>query len=517
MYTLKETLLSEIEGFRQLGHQFVNGEINRADFKGISGGMGVYAHRDGKNFMIRLRMPGGVVSKEQLKGVYKWAQKYQLSFVHLTTRQAIQLHGLTIDQVCEVMEEALAYDIYTRGGGGNFPRNVATSPLSGVEAGEAFDITPYALLVNTHFVERMCTYKLPRKFKAAFSNNGLDHANCTVTDIGFLAVQHENNPYFKLYLGGGLGKNSSTGVVFDELVAPKDVLYHVEAIIKLFMAEGDYQNKGKARIRYIAQRMGEEAFIACYRHYLEREKQRGGLDLAVDLKTIEREGLEILNENHSRLFKQKQKGLYSIYTHPVGGQLETNDLKELLDALEQLEEPDIRLTMTEGFYIRQLNGKEAEHMLEITEPMGGGTRFEQSTACIGVPICQVGFLNGQSTLLDSIKYLKDQGLTRDILPAVRISGCPNSCGTHEVGTLGFVGKMKKVGDKMSPVFELHIKGSTSPENLKLAMYKGDLCQEDIPQFLYELARLIDEEHVDFSEWLLKHDGAFAELFQKFEV
>ena len=153
MQDLKQVLYSEIEDFREVGHQFLNGEINMMKFKHVSGGLGGYAHRDKKELMIRLRIPSGVLKLENMKLVRDLAKKYGLERIHLTTRQAIQFHGLSIDEVCDLMKEALDHDLYTRGAGGNFPRNVAISPLSGVDPNEAFDVTPYALATGDYFLK----------------------------------------------------------------------------------------------------------------------------------------------------------------------------------------------------------------------------------------------------------------------------------------------------------------------------------------------------------------------------
>ncbi len=171
MDNLKEQLLAEIADFREIGHRFERQEISSLEFKGTSGGMGVYAHRGGEEFMIRLRIPSGILDVKQLKLIYKFANERNLDSVHTTTRQAIQLHGLSIDEVCDIMEEALRNDIYTRGGGGNFPRNVSISPLSGVDKEEAFDVSEYAKAVNEHFMKKITTYKLPRKLKVSCSSS----------------------------------------------------------------------------------------------------------------------------------------------------------------------------------------------------------------------------------------------------------------------------------------------------------------------------------------------------------
>ena len=223
MKELKEKLLSEIEDFRELGHKFYDGEVSMMDFKHASGGMGVYAHKGGKEFMIRLRIPSGIITVPQLNLIYDWAVKYGLDKLHFTTRQAIQYHGISIDSVCDLMEDALKEDIYTRGAGGNFPRNVALSPLSGVDKEEAFDPTPYALAVGNYFMERITTYKLPRKLKVSFSNSERDTAHCTIQDLGFLAVNENGKNQFRVYLGGGLGRNPRLALIYPELINPDEV------------------------------------------------------------------------------------------------------------------------------------------------------------------------------------------------------------------------------------------------------------------------------------------------------
>ena len=138
MENLKEILLSEIEQFRKVGHKFINGEISVAD---LNMHQVVWDHTlivVEKEFMVRLRIPSGIITMSQLKMIYSWAEKYKLEGLHFTTRQAIQYHGLSIDEVCDLMKEALDKDIYTRGAG-ELSRNVALSPLSGVDKEEAFD------------------------------------------------------------------------------------------------------------------------------------------------------------------------------------------------------------------------------------------------------------------------------------------------------------------------------------------------------------------------------------------
>lgn len=515
MEKLKEKLLTEIEEFREVGHKFYNGEISMMDFKHKSGGMGVYAHKGGKEFMIRLRIPSGIITVPQFNLIYDWAEKYGLDKLHFTTRQAIQYHGISIDSVCDLMKDALNEDIYTRGAGGNFPRNVALSPLAGVDKDEPFDPTPYAVATGEYFMERILTYKLPRKLKVSFSNNEKDTAHCTVQDLGFLAVNENGKNLFRVYLGGGLGRNPRLALVYPKLINPNEVLYYVEGMVNLYKAEGNYENKAKARVRYMVETLGEEKFINEYKKYVEEAKERGELSLNISSKVCNKKGI-ITDIADERVYAEKQEGLYSLYIHPIGGQIKIDELKKIKDIISDFEDVELRLSMTEGVYVRNLNGNEVERLLEATKSIGGKTSFEYSVSCIGVPSCQLGIGNSQGTLNEIINYVKERVHRLELLPRVYISGCGNSCGVHEIAAIGFTGKKKRVNDIVQEVYEMHINGSFLADECRLGTVYGDILKNDIPEFIYKLSQRLEENNMEFSLYLDKKEEEFKKIFEEFK-
>lgn len=512
----KKILLDEIPSFREYGHKFVNGEVSKMDFKKVSGGFGIYAQRDQKSFMIRLRVSCGVFSKEQLHKVYDVAEKYNLEKIHLTTRQAVQLHDLSIDNVCDIMEECIHKDIFTRGGGGNFPRNVAISPLSGVDADDEFDVVPYALACDNHFIKNSYTYKLPRKLKVSVASNDKDHSHCTAQDLGFVATKVGTEECFKVYFGGGLGRNPKLAIEYGEIIKAKDILYHLDAMVLMFSRHGNYENKNKARVRYMIDTLGEDGFRAEYKKALDEVKSKGGLDLTILPIDYEKNGFEI-DLKHPRLFEQKQKGLYSVYVHPTGGQFNLRDFKDLLDAVDEMENIHVRSSMSEGFYVLNLNGNEAKKVLDLTNSYSGKTKFEQSVACIGVPLCQMGILRSQHLLEDVLQYFKDKNYTKDILPSIHIAGCPNSCSVPQLGGIGFIGKMKRVNDVSTPVYELSVGGRFGVGKSRLGKVYGDIKEDDVKIFLYELSEEIDKSNLSFEEFINNHEDKLNELISKYTV
>ena len=173
--------------------------------------------------------------------------------------------------------------------------------------------------------------------------------------------------------------------------------------------------------------------------------------------------------------------------------------------------------MTEGVWFRNLNGKEAEGLLKLTHGMGGETNLEQSIACIGTPTCQIGLCNSQGVLNSIIEYFKDKNFNEDILPKVYISGCGNSCGVHQIGGIGFTGKKKRVNDKVEECFELHIGGDMQRIDAKLGKVYGDVINTEIPKFLYELALLIKEENITFTEFIINRETKFEAIVKKYLV
>lgn len=511
---LKRILLEEIEEFRDLGHRFVNKEVTVAEFKSVSGGMGAYAQRGGDKFMIRIKFPSGIVEHSNLRLIYDYTQKYNIDKIHLTTREAIQLHDLGIDDICDIMADCVDKNIFTRGGGGNYPRNVSLSPLAGVSKDEPFDPTPYAVLVNEYFLERITSYHLPRKLKVGFSNSISDTVFTTATDLGFMAVEKDNKPYFRLFIAGGIGPNPKLGVEYYNLVKPKDVLYYVEAMVRLFKQEGDYTNRVKARSRYILDRLGENEFINKYDIFLSEVIRNERFTELRDprINTDYEKGYV---EYTGPLIEQRQDGHYTVILHPEGGQLSTKDLKDLIDYIDTCSEVSLRLAMNESLYIRNLTKAKADELLAMSEDYRKDTLVEKSVACIGFPICQMGFGNSQETLRDILSYLRENNADMKLLPALQFSGCVNSCGRHQIATLGFVGKKKKVNDKMEDAFEVFAGGKVGYDITKFGTSYGIIQRDDLKNFILDLANELKKYEIDFETFYNNSEEAFKSLVEKY--
>lgn len=513
MEGLKEELLAEIPKLKEAGEKFLTGELSKMAFKKFSGGFGVYAQRDKKSFMIRLRILSGVIAKEQFEIINDFVKKHHIDHVHMTTRQSIQFHGISLDTVCEIMREGLEKNIYTRGAGGNYPRNVAMSPLSGLEE-EAFDVMPYAMAANAYFLKRITSYHLPRKLKVAYSNNEKDTAHVTVQDLGFLAINQDGEKYFKVYLGGGMGRDPQKSVTLDTPIKAEDTLYVIEAMVKFFMAHGDYENHGRARVRYILERMGEETFKKTFMTFLEEAYKVEGLKLDVSEPKYTKQG-EKIEDGYRSIIPQKQEGLYAYYFHPVGGHLKTELMSQILELIRPMKDVYFRLSMTEGMYIVNLTGSEAKQVYDLLDSHNAKMRLECSSSCIGVPICQIGLLNSQKALRCIVDKFKSENFEEDIMPAVHISGCQNSCSAQQIARIGFVGKVIRVDGQMCNAFELFLDGDCSIGKTKLGKRYGEIREELVGDFLFELGVAIKASGLDYETYIQQEESAFKAIVEKY--
>lgn len=265
------TYREEIGGFSNTIHSFAQGEIARKDYKGISGGFGSYAQHDAAKHMLRLRLPGGRVTPERLHFMAQAVQQYHVPFLKLTTCEAIQMHDLTPDEVPAIMEAAIPCGIITRGGGGDNPRNIQASPLTGVQPGEAFDVMPWAEAATEYLLSICRDIHMPRKLKVAFCNGVDDCVHTAFRDMGFVA---QPDGTFKLYIAGGLGGGWRMGILAAESLPAEDVLYYIRGMITTFCQHGNYQNRAKARTRFMQETLGPDELRHVF--FGERCRCQGG-------------------------------------------------------------------------------------------------------------------------------------------------------------------------------------------------------------------------------------------------
>lgn len=497
-----ETWQSVIPAFEEETLKFANGDLNKKDYKGFSGKYGSYAQRDGKSHMLRLRMTGGRMTREKLKFALDEIRKHDIDPVHFTTCQTLQLHNLQPDQVFDIMKGALGANIVFYGGGGDYPRNVMATPLAGTDKDEYFDVMPYVQAAAEFLMHFIDTEKMPRKLKVGFSGCDKDLPHVTFRDLGFQATPEGK---FDVYAAGGLGNVPKLGVKVAEGIDPADICYYIVAMIETFKKYGNYQNRSKARTRFMQDALGgPEAFREKFTEELERVK--AGEDLTLDVlpdTAITKTGDGSVVEESWRVKAQKQPGLYSVLWHPAGGTPDRHVFENLAEAVLAMDQVELRISPDESVYIINLTGGEAKKVLDIIDSDTAHVPFETSIACIGASICQVGLRDSQDMLAKIQAAVSEAGVGA-YLPQLHISGCPSSCGSHQVGEIGFRGGIKMVDKKPVPAFNLFLYGSDKLGAEALGKDMGPMAIDDIPAFVVKLGQIVKESGQDWETWHAKN-------------
>lgn len=511
MKELIEEFQQDLPLFREMTEKFYRKEMPIKDYKSFSGGYGSYTQRGAEKSMLRLRFCGGRVSVAQLAFLVDVLDKYQVDMLHFTTCQSIQLHNLGLEAVCGIMEEAYGHDIITRGGGGDFPRNVMVSPLAGVDKEEYFDVSPYAKASAEYLLSFIKKVKLPRKLKVAFSNSAKNETHPTFRDLGFAA---RPDGTFDVYSAGGLGNNPLMGVRVAEGVQPDKVLYYIKAMLQTFIAHGDYENRSKARTRYMQSKLGQEAYVKTYLAELAEAMATEELDIVSTAASGIAKTGNSLAPSHPRITAQKQEGLYYVTYHPIGGTPTIENFKKLYTAMKEMPGTELRIGPDETVYIVNLTADEAESIAALTED-SATTFLETSVSCVGSTICQIGLQDSQGLLRSIIAAVKPYQFQDGVLPRLHISGCSSSCGTHQIGDIGFHGSAKLVDGKPQPAFHMFVNGSENKGEERFGEPVGIMTTESIPQFLIALGKVITEADGTFAAWYPKHASDFKALAEQY--
>lgn len=489
-----EIFSKEVAAFSEAAQKFDKGEMDRKEYKGFSGGLGSYAQQDPSKHMLRLRMAGGNLTKERLGFIAGAIAKYGIDTMKMTTCETIQFHNLSVDALPQLMLEATSAEIFTKGGGGDNPRNVMVSPLTGVEVGECFDVMPYAEAIAMYLLSICREIKMPRKLKIALCNGVDDRCHSAFRDMGFVA---QSDGTFLLRIAGGLGaSNPKKGVEVIEHLPASQILYAVRAMVDTFCQHGCYTNRAKARTRFMQDTLGvdglKEAFLANF----NARVAEGGLDLNVETKPIVKAADGEISD--VRVIPQKQPGLYTVKYHPLGGLLPAGKPAELLALIENMDQVSCRIAPDETLYIINLTAKEAEKVLAATAD-GSVTAFEYSVACIGSAICQQGVRNSQAVLKACVEATRAAGIRPNALPKIAISGCPSSCAAPQAAAIGLMGAAKNG----QSAFRVFLGGTDAFGKAKFGDVIATVLEADLPAMFVELGKAAGECYDSLSEEQVK--------------
>ncbi|GAB6138656.1 sulfurtransferase TusA family protein [Halanaerobaculum tunisiense] len=519
VFNIPETIKEDTRQYESEVERFLAGELDAARFKGRRVPKGVYSQRGyepgEERYMVRVRAPGGVVTKEQLETLNQLSKEYGSGYLHVTTRQDIQIHQIKIEDTPEVLFKLLEVGLSPRGGGGNTVRNILNAPRAGVNPNEAFDTTPHALALTEYLIKTRSSFNLPRKYKIAFSPTHEDNALATINDLGFIAQEVNGQQGFKVYAAGGMGNAPEVGLVLEEFITT-DKIFHVAEAIKRFFADyGDRSNKHRARLRFVRKRLGDEEFVKKYQEYLAEVLED---DLATEEINYYHEVREEvpatdLDLTPDYIYPEQKSGYYSLELKPTNGDLYYEDVEQLLELVTN-SEISLRTTLKQGLLLRGVKGSQVTELKKqitaINSELLVANKATVPVSCKGASTCKLGLCISPN-LAQEIKTRLDSVAeeVQTSLPQMYISGCPNVCGQHLIGKLGWEGKAKRFNDKLVPHYSLFLGGNIEQDNSYYAERTIDIPAKRIPDFLVELAEVLiadpDYDKEQFDHYL-DHGG-----------
>ena len=250
-------------------YSFRNGQIDDERFRSLRLARGIYGQRQEGVQMIRIKLPYGKVTSEQLKRITEVSDKYSTGRLHITTRQDIQIHYVSLDRTPELWSELAKDDITLREACGNTVRNITGSELAGVDVNEPFDVSPYAHGMFQYLLRNPICQEMGRKFKISFSSSDEDTALSYLHDLGFIPKIKDGQKGFKVVFGGGLGSQPAHAELLSEFIPVNQIVPTAEGIIRIFDRYGERAKRMKARMKFLIKEIGKDVFL----DLVEKEKK----------------------------------------------------------------------------------------------------------------------------------------------------------------------------------------------------------------------------------------------------
>jgi sulfite reductase (ferredoxin) len=458
---------------------FREGKIHDEKFRSLRLARGIYGQRQPGVQMVRIKLPFGKVTFKQLLRIADISDEYASRNLHLTTRQDIQIHYVSLDRTPQLWAELEKDSITLREACGNTVRNVTSSPAAGIDPEEPFDVSPYAQATFEYFLRNPICQDMGRKFKISFSSSDSDTAFSYIHDIGLIPKLNSNNERgFKVMLGGGLGAQPLLASIVEEFLPEDQLIPYTEAIIRVFDRHGERNNRNKARLKYLIQKIGLPEVL------LLAENERKALKVKtypINRDTVpapaipeQTEFAEVTINNPLRyeqwlitnVFEQKQKGFYGVYVKVPVGDIPTPTARKLVEAIKPYVADEIRITQNQGLLLKYVR-KEAlpalyNGLTELDLSTPGFDSPADVTTCPGTDTCNLGISNSMtlSKVLEDMIYNEYEDFIYNREIKIKISGCMNSCGQHGLAHIGFHGSSLKAGVKVLPSVQVLLGGGT---------------------------------------------------------
>jgi ferredoxin-nitrite reductase len=490
----------------------VPGEVERLKWVGIypqrgGGGGGGGDDGDGDAFMMRVKIPGGILTPEQSRVIGKIAANFANgpipnphfgnNFLDLTTRQDVQMHWIKMGDVPEIWRTLEEVGITTVQACGDSARNVLCCPVSGLGHEEVIDAYPLVRAISEYFTGNREYANLPRKFKMSVTGCLEDCAQAEINDIGMLPARLDDGTVgFNVRVGGGLSDGPRMASDIDVFVEAAGVVEITRAIAQVYGELGNRENRWTARLRYLVHELGPEGF----REELEKR-------LSIPLIPAGKELTKRYRGDHVGVHPQKDEGLYYVGLNVPVGRMSGEHFEEA-GRLAQEYGSEIRLATDQNLIItgvseERLEDLLSEPLLKRYSPSPGA--FERGVvACTGSEFCRFGIVETKIRALQWAREM-DRRVGDPGQEAVRMhfSGCSASCAQPQIGDIGFRGETAKKGEAIVEGVDIGLGGSLGRDAAFIDWVEGAKPAEEVPEALVRVFERFGEERREgerFHEW-----------------
>ncbi len=526
----------EFDDFDNEAETFLAGKMEETEFIGFRLKQGVYGQRQPDVQMVRVKLPFGGVTPEQMDAFGDVVEKYApLDKGHVTTRQNIQIHHVPLRDMEALIREISAVGLSSREGCGNTVRNVTGDPWAGVASDEIFDPTPYAGAYVRYFVRHPTTQLMPRKIKTAFSGSDEDRAITGIHDIAFISREKDGVKGFEVRVGGGTSIMARVApTLYDFVEADNgDFMKVSEAVFRIFDRQDWLRvNRARARIKVLVDKIGMDAFRELVDEELEGDwvaEREFDADLVDRLIFHDDEEAnapkpppETASPNGDRteferflaanVQAQRQQGFSSVEVKIERGDLTAEQFRGLGQIMREYTGGYARSTVQQNFVLRWVRDEALYNVWQELTALGlgeaGPREVTDVVSCPGTDSCKLGITSSMG-LNRAVKervtsmQIEDE-LTKRI--HIKMSGCPNGCSQHHISNIGFYGASLKVGGRQMPAYIPHIGGNfEGGEVIFGKRLKSRLPAKRVPEAVerwirhYEAERNAGEEFNDFAE------------------
>ncbi|MDQ0214033.1 ferredoxin-nitrite reductase [Oikeobacillus pervagus] len=443
---------------------------------------GLYLQRPKKDgyFMMRVKVPTGILSFDQLVTLAQISKDYGRSIFDITTRQAIQFHWLTIENIPDIFHRLSHVGLSTTGACGDIPRNIIGNPLAGIDRDEVLDTRPIVKQVSDFFQNNEDFSNLPRKFKMSINANIYNAGNAEINDCAFIpaakVIKGERKVGFHLKVGGGLSSAPKLAQLVDIFILPEQVLEVAKGVTTIFRDFGYREKRHRARLKFLVEDWGVEKFKDTLLKYT------GPLEGA---------GEDLTNGWNAGYFygvyPQKQAGLHYVGINIPLGRLHADDVLELARVAKLYGDGEVRTCGTQNIIIANVPTENIEALLneKLFEkyPLKPPQFTGYAVSCTGTEFCNLA-LTETKERMKRIALFLDQELSIDVPVRMHMTGCPNSCGQRQIADLGLQGVlMRNKEKKMVQAFEIYVGGTLLNNGEINHKLKGKIAGEHLPNVL----------------------------------